>query len=282
MTPTGKNRNNSVQINATDTYGTQERFNVWSSTWDSWYRNKPSSIYHADLQQRLQVASGMLLKARAMLPGSIAVVDVGCGTGNGTQAIASDDLTIYATDLASGMVHKAREQHPHIRVCVADAVKMPFRSKSFHLVMSLGTLEYIPLHMDALREFRRILQPGGILILSIPNRASLFRKLQRLGKTLTSALKWHTEWSSMDETTSKPYAYYHVSWNAREMSHLLMNAGFEVKERQTCTFGLLWPTLIEVWGANLFFCQWMNNRCKKEGWLANLLGCTSVLMAQAV
>lgn len=284
MASTNEGRDSSGQAKSTSNRaGTREIFDAWSDTWESWYQDKIIGIDHLDLQRRLQVASGMLTKARAAMPGPVAVVDVGCGAGNGTACIAAEDVIIYAIDFAPGMVRTARKQYPHLHACEADAVKMPFQSKSFDLALSLGTIEYIPAHLAVLREFRRILKPGGVLILSIPNRTSLFRRLHRLERAVTRPVRQIARRLLRDtyEETSGRAAYYHESWSIREISHLLSHSGFEVKESQAFTFGLLWPAA-ETWELNVSFCQWMNDRCVGCGWLANALGCTSVIAAQAI
>jgi SAM-dependent methyltransferase len=70
---------------------------------------------------------------------------------------------------------------------VADVRSLPFRSGTFDLIYSMGTIEHFPEHDVAVRELFRALKPGGTAIIGVPNKLDPFLRpllvclLQRLG-----------------------------------------------------------------------------------------------------
>jgi SAM-dependent methyltransferase len=72
-----------------------------------------------------------------------------------------------ATTAAAGWLHLdiAPSQLPHV---VGDATALPFAAGSFDTVLCLEVLEYLAGPRAALAEMRRIVRPGGRLVLSVP------------------------------------------------------------------------------------------------------------------
>lgn len=61
-----------------------------------------------------------------------------------------------------------RENHD-ISILGADMRSMPFRGESFDVVYTMGTLEHIAEYRDAMIEIRRVLKPGGVAVIGVPN-----------------------------------------------------------------------------------------------------------------
>ncbi len=59
------------------------------------------------------------------------------------------------------------------RLRFGDVTRLPFANGSFDAVLSLDVLEHVPDYQAALREFARVLRPGGELVLSVPFYADL-------------------------------------------------------------------------------------------------------------
>ena len=114
------------------------------------------------------------------------VLDAGCGTGLLTLAflrvhrrpasVASIDLSLRSLQTARRAAQKL-PKGPRRRVAFAqsNALALPFADESFDFVMTSGVLEYLPLG-EGLREFARVLAPGGYLFF-VPVRPSLPTKL---------------------------------------------------------------------------------------------------------
>ncbi|QLC33207.1 methyltransferase domain-containing protein [Halarchaeum sp. CBA1220] len=110
------------------------------------------------------------------------VLDVGCGTGFGTEGLLEYTEDVYALDQSEGQLEKAWAKlgkHDPVQFTFGDAERLPFAADSFDAVWSSGSIEYWPNPVAALREFRRITKPGGKVLVVGPNypRSTLFQKL---------------------------------------------------------------------------------------------------------
>lgn len=124
-----------------------------------WYRNR-----------RLWLAQ--LLEGRARLGGR--ALDVGCGTGETLSALESTGFAApVGTDLSPYVLAYARERSPHA-TSLALAEELPFASASMACLTSMDVLEHVADDAAALREFHRILEPGGVLALMVPAYQWLF------------------------------------------------------------------------------------------------------------
>ena len=56
----------------------------------------------------------------------------------------------------------------HTKVLPADATKLPFRNKVFDAVAFLDVLEHIEKDSKAIKEARRVLKPGGVVVITVP------------------------------------------------------------------------------------------------------------------
>ncbi len=97
------------------------------------------------------------------------LLDAGCGTGGFLRVLLDDgDFGSAAgTDIAGGAIALARERVPDADLRVAPLHELPFPDGSFELVVSNDVLQHVR-EMDvhaSLRELRRILVPGGALLL---------------------------------------------------------------------------------------------------------------------
>ena len=99
------------------------------------------------------------------------VLDVACGAGFGVQLLAQAGAYPIGVDLDARALAEARALEPAARLVRADAACLPLPDAAFDLVTSFETLEHVPDAAALLGELRRVLRPGGRLVLSTPNRA---------------------------------------------------------------------------------------------------------------
>lgn len=97
------------------------------------------------------------------------ILDVGAGTGALAARLAARRPAprIVLADLAAGMCRRARDAVPGALVATADAEALPFRDGSFDAVVSSSTFQWLPRLEPALVEGRRLLAPGGTLVLAL-------------------------------------------------------------------------------------------------------------------
>jgi len=113
---------------------------------------------------------GMRSLAEALLNGRLrgALLDAGCGTGGFLAWAASTGAftRLCGIDLSVEAVELARESVPDAELHAAPLDRVPFGDREFDLIVSLDVLQHVPDGaLDAsLRELRRVLRPGGALL----------------------------------------------------------------------------------------------------------------------
>lgn len=96
------------------------------------------------------------------------VLEVAAGTGRVTRQLAGRGHEVVATDLNGPMLEEARHHvEGNVTWQVADAQALPFPDASFDVVACAFGLMFVPDKPLALREFRRVLRPGGVIVLSV-------------------------------------------------------------------------------------------------------------------
>ena len=99
------------------------------------------------------------------LPASLRWIDVCCGSGVVTEAIAEDcmPVNVVGVDVSPEQVSFARQYRssPSVAFHVQDAMALPFGDASFDVAVSGLGLNYIPNPVRGLEELRRVVRPGG-------------------------------------------------------------------------------------------------------------------------
>jgi SAM-dependent methyltransferase len=110
-----------------------------------------------------------LLDVLAPAPGD-RVLDAGCGPGTYHPELAARRVHVVGIDLFGGMVRDARgrsvRRHDDVRLARATVERIPFRDASFDRIMCNHMLYHVPDQLAALREFRRVVRPGGRVVLA--------------------------------------------------------------------------------------------------------------------
>lgn len=102
------------------------------------------------------------------------VLDVACGEGYGSHLLATTAQSVVGVDLDQASIEHATSRYvsPNLHFIQADARRLPIESASIDVVVSFETIEHMADHDDLLVEFKRVLRPGGVLILSSPDKAA--------------------------------------------------------------------------------------------------------------
>jgi SAM-dependent methyltransferase len=109
-----------------------------------------------------------------------AVLDAACGEGYGSALLAAAAERVTGVDRSPEAVAHARDRYrlPNLSFEAADCLQLPFGDDAFDGVVSFETLEHLDDHDGLLREFRRVLKPGGFLLISSPDKAVYSERLQ--------------------------------------------------------------------------------------------------------
>ena len=114
---------------------------------------------------RYAVAFGLAKRKR--------VLDIACGEGYGANLLARIASKVIGVDLDAGTIAhaKAKYRRRNLQFVQGSCTEIPCEDHSIDLVASFETIEHISEHDDFLSEIRRVLAPGGILVISSPHKA---------------------------------------------------------------------------------------------------------------
>lgn len=132
------------------------------------------------------------------------IVDVGCGPGNSTQILKRrwPDAEIVGIDSSPEMIDKAGRDYPDMTWRRMDARELAAEG-SFDVVFSNAVLQWIPNHESLVPGLYRLVKPGGVLAVQVPqnqssaiNRALLdtaaSKQFQNYTQDAMGSLHYHT------------------------------------------------------------------------------------------
>jgi SAM-dependent methyltransferase len=150
------------------------------------------------------------------LPGASLAVDVGCGSGRNLEILSGHARGVLGVDRSLAAVRLTASRG--FPVVQADGNSLPLPDASVDLLAALDVLEHMDDDIRTLAEFRRVLRPGGQLVLAVP----AYRFL----------------WSEHDEALRHRRRYL-----ASELHIKLTNTGFEVYKRSYAVFFAFFPIM---------------------------------------
>lgn len=121
-----------------------------------------SQLWTPGLERRLD-----LLRQHVDLNGK-RILDIGCGVGAFVQRLGEFSDRIVGTDIDRESVVRGVEQSPNLGLAVGE--HMPFKNGSFDVILLHEVLEHVNNDVETLREARRLLAPGGCVVVFCPNR----------------------------------------------------------------------------------------------------------------
>ncbi|QSR87492.1 glycosyltransferase [Candidatus Methylacidiphilum infernorum] len=100
------------------------------------------------------------------------VLDIACGEGYGSVILSSVAKSVIGVDFDERTIDHARKSYPHnnIQFLQGSAIKLPLENCCVDVVVSFETLKHIKEHDLFAAEIKRVLRPGGLLIMSAPVR----------------------------------------------------------------------------------------------------------------
>lgn len=101
------------------------------------------------------------------------VLDAACGEGYGSALLARHATHVTGVDLSPEAIAHAKRAYASLantEFIEASIAKLPLPDASFDVVVSFETLEHIPVQQEFIAEIARVLKPGGVLVMSCPNK----------------------------------------------------------------------------------------------------------------
>lgn len=183
--------------------------------------NMPESLVHQ---------ANLLIKAVGM---GGKILDVGCGTGRDLAWFIDNGAWAAGIDLSRGMLdyaYRTLAQASRLtRLACADMQHLPFPEATFDGLWACASLLHLPKAQapDALREFQRVLRPGGYMVIDVQ---------QGTGET------WEAFYGTVVER-------FFARYQPPELADLLLAAGFEIIESTITPSGM--KTWISIMGKRI-------------------------------
>jgi SAM-dependent methyltransferase len=139
------------------------------------------------------------------------ICDMGCGPGHVARYLADRGVEVFGIDLSPAMVEHALQLNPGINFRQGNMLTLEDEPESCGGIAAFYSIIHIPREemADALRELKRVLRPGGVLLLAF-----------HLGRETIHRDEWWGEEVSIDFRL----------FEADEMTNYLKTAGFEIEE----------------------------------------------------
>jgi SAM-dependent methyltransferase len=139
------------------------------------------------------------------------ICDLGCGPGQIARYLHRQGVKTLGVDLSTKMVEEAQRLNPEIHFHPGDMLALPDEDNSWGGIAAFYCILHIPREqvLDALREMKRVLIPGGVLLVTF-----------HIGQEI----------KHLDEWWEKPVNLDFAFYLPEEMETWLHEAGFELME----------------------------------------------------
>lgn len=125
----------------------------------------------------------------------LTILNIGCGTG-GTIDMLENFGTTDNVDISDDAI-KFMKKQGYKRITKVDGIKLPFKAKSYDMVGAFDVLEHIEDHIEALKEWKRVIKDDGAIVITVPayqwlwsdHDVSLHHKRRYTTKRLAKAAK---------------------------------------------------------------------------------------------
>ena len=158
------------------------------------------------------------------------VLDLGCHFGFHAHYLARLGHRVVGAEIDPELVRigKKKYSHPNLELVQVEGTRLEFADCSFDAVLLLEVLEHTRDPRGLVAEIHRVLRPGGVFILSVPNAASY----HTLGRTLLLNLKsYYRKMESWPEFATDQRDHYFY-WDPFTLYRLLNYQGFRYVEHK--------------------------------------------------
>ena len=173
----------------------QENVNAYFQSQASFWKDiYTRDSVQAEIYRERQAAVLAWIDGLALAPGS-QVLEIGCGAGFLSIALAQRGLRVQAIDPAEAMVEQARRHAEQagvagrLTVGPGDANALPFEDRSFDLVLAIGVMGWLTSPELGMQEMARVTRPDGYVIFTGANQMGLHYLFDPLKNPALAPLK---------------------------------------------------------------------------------------------
>ncbi len=209
-------------------------FDAYADQWDAFYQ--PENRARAfDYLRREETALEML---DAALPKNARVLEMGCGAGHCALQVAERGHDVECLDVSAEMIAATKRRFEaagrEVTTYVGTLLDLP-SDEQYDAIYALGVIDYVPNIRDTFNKARRLLRPGGCLLISYTNDDTVFRKVEMplkraaaLGMYVATRNKKYRDVALESSTSHSP----------EEAIDHFRRAGFSVVDERFFSYGI--------------------------------------------
>jgi len=106
------------------------------------------------------------------------ILDIACGEGYGSAKLAVKAKEVIGVDISPEAIQHAKQKYnkKNLSFKIGNCSNIPLKNKSVDMIVSFETIEHHNEHDKMLKEIKRVLKKGGVLIMSSPDKLNYSEK----------------------------------------------------------------------------------------------------------
>jgi SAM-dependent methyltransferase len=187
------------------------------------YSMAPDEYFqHHDTEAKRLGALGLLARAEELTGGKGKVLDIGAGRGEVLLAAVTQGWSAVGIEPSESFAERA-SRNSGAEVRRVSVEECGFDAASFDVVILGAVLEHLYNPNETIKEISRILRPGGVLFVDVPNESGLYFKIGNAYQKLRGR-----QWSVNLAPTFEPFHVF--GFNAKSLRALLAKHGLRVRD----------------------------------------------------
>ena len=171
-----------------------------------------------------------------LVPGE-KILDLGCGNARFFPFFKEAQVNYVGVDACRQLIEIAKEKYPQAKFYTQDALNLSFPNNFFDKVYSIAVLHHIPseqFRIQFLKEARRVLKSGGLLILTVWKFHQPKELLLLFKYTLQKVIgKSKLDYKDILEPWGKKTERFYRWFSKKELQDLVRKAGFKIEKSGT-------------------------------------------------
>lgn len=180
------------------------------------------------------------------------ILDLGCGNGRLLRSLhetLKDEpkpaFNYLGVDNSETMLRMAKKNHPHENFIQGDHLKIPSKDGAIDMIFNIRAFHHLPskkMRLQALAEMNRVLQPNGILVITVWNllRPGFWKPALKAFLRFIYTLGGYG-WKDFFIPWGKKAKRYYHAFTPMELMKLVTNTGFEIEELFAVKDGIKTP-----------------------------------------
>ncbi len=146
-------------------------------------------------------------------------LDVGAGEGLGIMEALKRGWNVTAIDITDHRIETAKTSD--VKFFLGRLIDLALPENSFDFIYFDSVLEHVLNPLEHLREIKRILKPGGIVYIGVPNEDSLFNDVKKLAYRFSGRKDISVKIKPFDSP------YHVIGFNKKSIKRIVQNSGLE-------------------------------------------------------